>query len=649
MRVAHPLSALLLLCGGSLAAHERKIVQPTDIIALDEVANAQISPDGATVAYVVTGASEQHIWIVSTSAANRTHRLVAGQGSDFSPAWAPDGKAIAFLRDMPASNGEKRGRQIWTISVNGGDATMLTHVSGNVGRFKWSHDGGFLAFLRKDPESEEESQRRANKQDEVVRDRNYRYARLWIYDLSARKANMLTKNDVNVVDFDWSPNGSRLAATVSPTPRTDDVENQLTVMIFNATSGDIEKVLPVHASERDIHWSPEGRRIAFFKLAATTDAGFPIVYDIDTEAETAFSESSVSSINDMLWSANGKNIIGSALSGTRWSLVTIDASSGATTDIELLKGSIGRLSSSLDGKTLAYVEQTSMQPGQVFIVADGRERKLTRENSQVDSWNLGASKEVSWKSTKDGKTIHGVLLLPANYDSKNHYKTVVHLHGGPVSAWDLGFHGSWYDWGVLLASHGFVVLLPNPRGSTGSGVEFARANDRDWGDAEFQDVMDGVDLLISQNIADRNRLAIGGWSYGGFLTAWIVTHTDRFKAAIAGAAMTDLFSMATTTDIAPSFLSRYFGDLALNRMRYDEHSPARFLEHCNTPTLVMDGEEDARVPISQGTELYNGLRFLGRETQMVQYPREGHFFSEKAHQQDSLERMLRWYESHLGT
>jgi dipeptidyl aminopeptidase/acylaminoacyl peptidase len=648
MRVALQLSALMLIYGDSLAAHELKIVEPSDIIGLDEVGSAQISPDGATVAYVIDAASGQHIWVVPTTGGERSHRLFAGDGSDFAPAWAPDGKVIAFLRDTPASSDEKSGRQIWIIPGNGGGAKMLTPVAGNVRRFRWSHDGRFLAFLRKDQETEEDGKSRANKQDVVVRDTNYAYSRLWIYDFSNRQATLLTTQDVNIIDFDWAPDGSRLAATVSATPRTDDVENQMTVMIFDAALGDISKVLPVHASEHDVHWSPDGRRIALFKLAPTTDAGIPIVYDVDTGAETVLGQSSISSINDLLWSADGKSVIGSALTGTRWSIVTMNARSGITSDIEPLEGSVGKLSASRDGGKLAYVEETPKQPGQVFMFSGGRERKLTSVNSEVSSWNLGASKELSWKSTKDGKTIHGVLLLPPNYDSEKRYKTVVHLHGGPVSAWDLGFHGSWYDWGLVLASHGFVVLLPNPRGSEGSGLKFAQANDRDWGGSEFQDVMDGVDHLISQNIVDPNRLGIGGWSYGGFLTAWIVTHTDRFKTAIAGAAMTDLFSMATTTDIAPSFLSRYFGDLASNRASYDEHSPARFLEYCHTPTLVLDGEVDARVPISQGAELYNGLRFLGRETQMVQYPREAHFFSEKAHQRDSLERMLQWYQDHLG-
>jgi dipeptidyl aminopeptidase/acylaminoacyl peptidase len=286
-------------------------------------------------------------------------------------------------------------------------------------------------------------------------------------------------------------------------------------------------------------------------------------------------------------------------------------------------------------------------PDEVYAISGGQERILTNTNPQSKTWKLGTAEERSWKSSKDGKTIHGVLLLPAGYEKGKRYKTIVHIHGGPEEAWSAGFHGSWYDWGSILASHGYAVLLPNPRGSDGAGTAFSEANYRDWGIGDFQDIMDGIDMLVSQGIADEGHLGVGGWSFGGFMTSWTVTHTDRFKAAIVGAAVTDLFTMATTSDIDPSYLDGYYGDLASNRKLYDEHSPVRFLEHCHTPTLVIHGEADVRVPVSQGQEFYYGLRFLGRETQMVRYPREPHIFREMEHQRDSLERMLRWYDAHI--
>jgi len=191
------------------------------------------------------------------------------------------------------------------------------------------------------------------------------------------------------------------------------------------------------------------------------------------------------------------------------------------------------------------------------------------------------------------------------------------------------------------------VLLPNPRGSDGQGPAFAEGNWKDWGGGDFADVQSGVDALIAQGIADPDKMVIGGWSFGGFMSAWTVTHTNRYKAAMVGAGVTDLYSMATTTDIAPSFEGGYFGPYATSRKLYDEHSPVRFLDQCVTPVLVLHGGADKRVPPSQGQEFYYGLRFLNRETKMVVYPREPHIFSEREHQIDSLTRLLDWYDSHL--
>jgi dipeptidyl aminopeptidase/acylaminoacyl peptidase len=283
----------------------------------------------------------------------------------------------------------------------------------------------------------------------------------------------------------------------------------------------------------------------------------------------------------------------------------------------------------------------------VWTYSDGRAIALTDTNPQVKEWKLGTEREISWKNSRDGRVIHGILDLPPGYTTGTRSKTIVHVHGGPEEAWTIGWHGNWYNYATMLASHGYAVLLADPRGSEGQGPAFAEANYQDWGGADFQDVMDGVTYLVDQGIADSDRLAIGGWSFGGFMTSWAVTHTDRFKAGMVGAAVTDLYSMAGTTDISPSFEESYFGELQANRSVYDARSPVRFLAQCHTPVLVMHGEADERVPISQGEEFYKGLRFLGRTAEMVRYPREPHIFTEREHQIDSLTRILKWYDEHL--
>jgi len=261
---------------------------------------------------------------------------------------------------------------------------------------------------------------------------------------------------------------------------------------------------------------------------------------------------------------------------------------------------------------------------------------------------LGEEREVHWENPKDHLTIYGVLSLPPGYISGKRYKTVIHLHGGPEEAYTVGFNANWYNYAALLASQGYVVLQPNYRGSAGQSIAFTEADYKDWGGGDFEDVMAGADWLVKQGIADPNQMVIAGWSYGGFLTAWAVTHTDRFKAAMAGAAITDVRAMSLTTDIAPSYLNSYMAPYASSAAELDRYSAVRFAANCHTPVLVLQGQSDVRVPLAQGQEFYHALRFLGRETEMVTYPREPHIFTEKQHQIDSLTRELAWFAQHLS-
>lgn len=681
--------ALLIACSGITFGQERKVVDPVDILNLKQPSNARVSPDGSLIAYVVNTPvpsgehRNSHIWLVSTDGNSQARVFVLGGGSDSSPRWSPDGKSLAFLSDRQnplekdkafhfsvigadgrhdleapenkqgavEDHDAKPSQQIWLISLQGGEATPLTDIYGGVKSFEWSKDGEALAFIRTDQDTKEEVERKRRKEDQIEVDKNYKFDRLWIYTLATHQARLVTKADANIDSFDWSPDGRRFLARISPTPRIDDYWRVSSDVILNAATGSVEKTLLDRAAPSPVRWSPDGHSAVLGKASHKNITGFPILYNVETGKETVVGESFRATIGDLEWEPDGESLLGAATEGTERIFLKVDAGSGSVTNISGVPGPFGwfgTFSLSRDGKKVGYLVETPKHPAEVYVMSGAESRMLTDTNPQVANWKLGSSEDLTWKSSMDGTLIHGVLLLPPGYDKSHRYKTIVHVHGGPEEAWESGFHGAWYDWGAVLASHGYVVLLPNPRGSDGAGTAFTEANYRDWGGGDFQDIMDGVDLLVSRGIADSARLGVGGWSYGGYMTAWIVTHTDRFKAAVVGAGVTDLFTMATTTDIAPSYLDGYYGDLASNRKLYDEHSPVRFLDHCHTPTLVLHGEADVRVPISQGEEFYYGLRFLGRETQMVRYPREPHIFQEMEHQKDSLERMLHWYDAHLG-
>lgn len=685
MRRMALLVALFHIAGaGILPGQDRKTFDPIDLVNLKSVHDPQISPDGTLIAYVVETAipagerRNSQVWLVPSDGGMPARAFVTGGVSNSSPRWSPDGSTLAFLTDRenssaknrtfqfsivgaedrkdiappetkPGSPEEKPAKpvnQIWLISLHGGEATSVTAIPGGVKKFKWSKDGKQLAFVRTDQDTKEEAERKQRKEDQIEVDANYKFDRLWVYDLAVRQARLVTKENMNIDDFDWAPDSSRFLARISPTPRIDDYWRISKISILSASNGSIIKTLLEHAAYNRVSWSPDGRTVLFGKPGPRDITGVPVLYNLETAKETVLGESYPATLETMEWDPDSKTLTACGVEGATPAFFKVDASSGSLTHIGK-QATTEQFTLSKDGLRLAFLGQTMEHPDDVYVNVAGQDRMLTDTNPQVKNWKLGTSEEISWKNSKDGKTVHGILLLPAGYEKGKRYKTIVHYHGGPEEAWAAGFHGSWYDWGGILASHGYAVLLPNPRGSDGAGTSFTEANYRDWGYGDFQDSMDGVDLLVSRGIADPDHLGVGGWSYGGFMTSWTITHTDRFKAAVVGAAVTDLFTMATTSDIDPSYLDGYYGSLRPNVKLYDDHSPVRFLDHCHTPALVIHGEADVRVPVSQSEEFYYGLRFLGGETQMVRYPREPHVFQEMEHQRDSLERMLRWYDSHL--
>jgi dipeptidyl aminopeptidase/acylaminoacyl peptidase len=678
-------AALLVLftISASFSFSQReKIVDPADIANLKQVSTPQISPDGKVVAYVVNtpvAAGEHkdaHIWITPTDEAGYARPFVMSAATDIEPRWSPDGESIAFLSDRrnplatpehapfqfslwgvenrtdlePDSDkkdGSDPGMQLWLISLHGGEAVPLTHIPGGIKNFRWSRDGKFIAFIHTDQDTAKERERKKQKNDEILVDRNYKYDRLWIYDVAQHQARLLTKTDINIDAFDWSPDGKEIVARVSPTSRIDDYWRISKIEILNVSTGLVTKTLEEHAGYMEPRWSPDGRRVAFSRMRTKRITDEHVVYNLSDGKAILVEDDFPGTVEQMEWEPDGVGLVAQATEQAHTVVLRIDASSGKSSALDGAKTSAGEITLSSDGKKLAFLGQTSVQPDEVWVYADGRALAFTDTNPQVKSWKLGTERELTWKSSKDGRTIHGLVDLPPGYEEGRRYKTVVHVHGGPEEAWTTGWHGNWYNYAAMLASHGYVVLLSDPRGSDGAGPAYTESNFQDWGGGDFQDVMDGVDALVAEGIADPDHLAIGGWSFGGYMTAWAVTHTNRFKAAMVGAGVTDLFSMATTTDISPSFSSGYFGDLETNRKLYDEHSPVRYLGQCHTPVLVLHGEADPRVPISQGEEFYNGLRFLGRDVIMVRYPREPHIFTEREHQIDSLSRILNWYESHF--
>jgi dipeptidyl aminopeptidase/acylaminoacyl peptidase len=671
---------------------QKHVVQPSDIAGMKTIEAPKISPDGQTIAYTVGTPQpdgkprEEHIWLVNAAKPGSARLFISGTGADRAPAWSPDGKQIAFLSDRPnpmakpgspysfslaagtypgdipneliqpgtapvkdqkPTGDDEKSTGLWIISLDGGEAHPLTNLPGNIRSFKWSKDGKHIAFLRTDIDTPEQRTRKKDKKDDrEIIDGEYHYDRLWIYDTDTRQARLLSRQDANINTIDWSPDGTSIVSRVSPTPRIDDYWRVSIVEVFDVSSGNISKVIEKNSGYQEPMYSPDGSKIIYSRFTEKRIADMHFVRTLSTGADIKLEDKLPGTLAEIRWFKDNRLLVNSYVHShtEAWEM------NPTTLAAKQLKGMLPTsedLDIAEDSNTVAFLGETPAQPAEVSVWKDGHVEVLTDTNPQTKDWLLGERREVSWTNPKDHLTIYGVLTLPPGYEQGKRYKTAIHLHGGPEESFTVGFSSTWYNYATLLASQGYVVLQPNYRGSMGQSIDFVEANYKDSGGGDFEDVMAGVDWVVAQGMADPGKMVIAGWSYGGFMTSWTVTHTDRFKAAMAGAAVTDIYSMATTTDIAPSYLDSYMGPYAQSKDELDKHSPVRFAANCHTPVLVLHGGADVRVPLGQGQEFYHALRFTGGEAAMVVYPREPHIFTEPAHQIDSLTRELNWFSSHL--
>lgn len=681
--------AVAILWPATQVDAQKTTIQPADIVNLKRVESPVISPDGKTVAYTVDTPvaagkpRDAHIWLASVE--NPAPRPFAYSGSaEDLPAWSPDGTHLAFLssrpnplagdvpspyrfsiapgtnrKDISATKEVKpekdskpevdpEAMQLWWIALNGGEAEPLTNIPGGIRSFKWSPDGKSIAFIRTDTDTPEERDRKKAKNDQIFVDRDYHFDRLWIYDLASRQARLLTTSDLNIDTIDWSPDGASIVSRASPTPRLDDYWRVSKVIVFDIRSGNIVRTLEERSGYAEPTFSRDGLRVAFsrFTKRSITDEHF--VKTLADGSEIKLESKLHGTVREMHWRGSGSHLLVSLIVAAHSELVDVDTSNFTVTPIAGMPVANESFDVTRDGLAFSFLGESPTEASDPYLWHDGQVQALAVVNPQVANWNIGTQREISWSNSKDHRVVYGVVVLPPGYQSGTRYKTIVHIHGGPEEAWTVGFNGNWYNYATLLASHGYVVLLADPRGSEGQGIDFTEGNFQDWGGEDFADIMAGVDYLIGQGISDPNRLAVGGWSFGGFMTSWTVTHTDRFKAGMVGAGVTDLYSMATTTDISPSFAQSYMGELQANRAIYDRQSPVRYAAQCHTPVLILHGEADPRVPISQGEEFYHALHFLNKDAAMIRYPREPHIFKEREHQIDSLTRILAFYDAHTG-
>jgi len=624
------------------------------------VGTPRVSPDGKKMVYAVNEAvmtpdkSEfvTQIWL-SNLDTKRNVQLTFGEKSSSNPKWSPDGNWLAFL-----SNRKENRNQIYLLNLSGGEAEPLTDGKSAVTNFAWSPDGRSIALTMMDAKTEEEEKNDKGKNDSRWADENLKLARLYVLSVQKdangkREPRKLTTENYQVEDFDWSNDGSRIAFGHVKSPVANDWPTS-DVSIVEVASGKITDLANSPAAETSPLYSPDGKSIA----VSTSDvparwAGSGIIQVFSTSGGPPKNAAGTFDAQPAVagWSSDSKRIYFSEAKGTGTQIYSLDVAANRIDEIKTTPAVLSAISLNSSGTTFAFVRQTPNTPADAYVasVADFNPVQVTRVNEGLQIPALGRTEVITWKS-KDGKDIEGLLTYPVGYQNGQRVPLILNVHGGPAGVFQQTFIGGRGVYPLAtFASRGYAILRPNPRGSSGYGAEFRRANIKDWGFGDYQDLMTGVDKVIEMGVADPERLGVMGWSYGGFMTSWIVTQTQRFKAASAGAPVTNLMSFNGTADI-PAFIPDYFGGQFWEVMDlYQKHSPMFNVKNVSTPTMIQHGEADVRVPISQGYEFYNALKVKGVPTRMLVLPRQPHGPTEPKMQLAAMKANLEWFEKYIGS
>ncbi|MDX2058918.1 MAG: S9 family peptidase [Gemmatimonadales bacterium] len=622
-------------------AEAQRPMTADDVLALKQVGDAQISPDGKWVAYTVSAvdlaqnATNSDLWLVATAGGDPI-RLTTNPKADGQPRWSPDGRWIAFVsarEDRP---------QIWLIRPNGGEPEKLTDSKTGVQGFQWSPDGRTIAYVALRAATPEEEKKEKEKDDAIVVDRDFRFTRLWTIDVGSKQATEVVAGNFQLGDPQWSPDGTRIAYTVTPTPKADDGTRSDIHIVTLATKA-TRKLLENNGPDNGARWSPDGRWIAFLSRGDTLRSfGQQRLVVVSAEGGTprAVAPNFLYQPGPVTWSSDGATLYFSASVRTTSQLFSVPVAGGQPTQLSRIKGTMGGPTWSDDGRVAAMTVADIQHPNEVHVVKDLARfapERLTDHNPQLKDVALGRGETVRWKS-KDGMEIEGVVVYPVGYDPSRRYPTMAFIHGGPSGVWTEGFPGSWGNYAHVWAGQGWVSFFPNVRGSSGYGEAFLKANVRDWGGGDYQDIQTGLDDLVRRGVADSTRLGQAGWSYGGYMTAWTLTQTNRFKGVMVGAGLTNMYSMYSTNDLQTT-LENYFGAEPWDdEQAYRRASAMVYIKQAKTPTLILHGQQDTRVPIGQAQELYMGLKKNDVPVTLVFYPREGHGLGEPRHQIDKMKR-----------
>ncbi|MGD8320730.1 MAG: S9 family peptidase [Gemmatimonadota bacterium] len=626
------------------------------------VGGVAISSDGSRVAYTVRhaemeGSTSRYVSQVWVAAADGSgdRQYTRGPSSAASPAFSPDGTQLAFLA---ARGGDDAETQVWVLPLDGGEAWALTDAPESVGSFAWSPQGDRIAYTMRDTATTEERERKEEKRDEFFMDSLYHYAHLYAVpvnagDASDRPVTRLTSGHFQVRSFDWSPDGREIVFSHQPDPRINTGQMEADISVVASTGGDVRPLVTRPGVEGDPRFSPDGRTVAFTSEGGQPEpVGLSDVWVVSASGGTPrkLGETPDRSVGMIGWSPDGSAVWVQEAIHTQRGIVVVPADGSAPEVMVPPSGNLGDVAVAHDGSRMAFTWQDPDTPADVYVspTTELRRTKLSDANADVPRPTMGRTEVVSWKSGP--YTIEGLLTYPVGYEEGTEVPLLLNVHGGPAGVFTQSFTGGAGIYMIqVFAQHGYAVLRPNPRGSMGYGKDFRYANVKDWGGGDYRDLMRGVDQVLEMGVTTPDSLVEAGWSYGGYMTSWIVTHTDRFKAASMGAGLPDLIPMSMTTDIQDYLVAHMGGKEPWEDFdTYEKHSPIYSIGDVTTPTQILHGAQDERVPTDQGLEFYRALRRRGVPTQMILYPRTPHGPREPKLLMSVTPHILDWFDQWLG-
>ena len=667
-----PLILVTALAGFAQSA--RRPLKLDDLARFRNVGDPQISPDGQSIAYTVStidakeDKSNTHIWLVAYDG-TYDRQITFSNDSENAPRWSPDGKYLAFTSSRSSGKPGVRGSQVWLLDRDGGEAFQLTELKGRLQGYEWSPDSKRLALVIGDPDPDAPDPSATptpgtppKPPKPIVIDR-YRYKQdvqgylltgrhtyIYLFDIATRKFERLTKSKWDESSPSWSPDGTRIAFMSN---HADDPDRDPAAQLYvvDAKPGSTEKLLTTEAnraSRARPEWSRDGKSIVFLEADEKKYGAYNMEHLVFVPADGSAPPSRVKAVEDL-----DRGVSGVRISSDGQSLIALVTDNRSVYPISVTRNAVKRLldppvvlsNLSLAGGRTVLLCADDKRPTEVCAWEGKTLRRLTHQNDALmNELQIGATEEVSFKS-KDGTEVHGLLTYPVGYTKGTKVPLLLRIHGGPNAQDQHSFALE----RQVFAANGYAVLAVNYRGSSGRGQKFSRAIFADWGNYEVQDLLAGVDHVAAMGVADPDRLGVGGWSYGGILTNYLIATDTRFKGATSGAGVaftvafygTDQYIVQYDNEIGPPWNPKAWETYV--RISY----PFLHAYRIKTPTLFLGGERDFNVPIEGSQQMYQALRSLGVETQLVIYPNEFHGIQRPSYVRDRYERYLAWYEKYV--